>query len=832
MLLWYLAELCGIYAVIPILAKIAHDEGLCKYYLAMWGVYNFIIRNVPTWLAYLGNPQISDIASLLSLFNAEEFLTYSGYLVLGYYLYYYHNKQIKGTVVLSALLASVMFPAIINQLIVERTGMPINSVYDYNGFSALFQTGCYILIAKQYLSKLNINKKCGQILSEISACTFGIYLIHPLFTGVLMYEIAGNILLKTPIITSLIFAVCCAIVAAIRWEKRALVDIWRTCSWKKRKYTIFLCTIWLSVLMITLYNCGLYGDGSGYVLSVINSGKLLPPEPFIQARGGVMVLTRIFIYMLMRLGVTSLSLLAYAYSFGCIFWMALLLTVSLYICYKYHSSDRILNHTIIIGSLILALSGLYCTHPSLTAVAIIWFIFICIYSWNEISRRYGWVACLMVVLLFCLFGTYEAFGVIGPAILLYYFMERIIKREKIGGKSSFIITALILVNSIYGAYWIQNPDNPAAKTGVISSILGQDWRLLTVLGCLAAFLFCVEAVFMVKNTQINLFFETVLSILLFIYLVCDPLRTALNCRSARNLSNFILPFLFVMYEVLLLVVPKRRAYASNLLAVSLSGACLAAVFGFGSGYDAYLKHLNIMADSAFGFVIWEPTEADNAYSSQWTVPNESILASMLFSDGDAIHGIVVQRQEDISFQPYDMWNIHAYYNLSKYGVIYDTDAFEEVLHREETQGKVYQVSFADGTNSARKYIAGGISTNEGGYTWTEGDCLKLKPVQIDNYSGEYIYTLTLNIGGVYQGPQKVVVSCSDLEVFRTSVPEMGGIITIPVQANEQGLIDIRIDLPDAVSPEEIEHTGDTRKLSLRLIEMTMAADQGIVQQMD
>lgn len=116
MLLWYLAELCGIYAVIPILAKIAHDEGLCKYYLAMWGVYNFIIRNVPTWLAYLGNPQISDIASLLSLFNAEEFLTYSGYLVLGYYLYYYHNKQIKGTVLLSALLASVMFPAIINQL--------------------------------------------------------------------------------------------------------------------------------------------------------------------------------------------------------------------------------------------------------------------------------------------------------------------------------------------------------------------------------------------------------------------------------------------------------------------------------------------------------------------------------------------------------------------------------------------------------------------------------------------------------------------------------------------------------------------------------------------
>lgn len=55
------------------------------------------------------------------------------------------------------------------------------------------------------------------------------------------------------------------------------------------------------------------------------------------------------------------------------------------------------------------------------------------------------------------------------------------------------------------------------------------------------------------------------------------------------------------------------------------------------------------------------------------------------------------------------------------------------------------------------------------------------------------------------------------------MPQEGGIISAPVQPNEQGLIDIRVDLPNAVSPDEVEHISDTRKLALMLLEMPLVA---------
>ena len=102
--------------------------------------------------------------------------------------------------------------------------------------------------------------------------------------------------------------------------------------------------------------------------------------------------------------------------------------------------------------------------------------------------------------------------------------------------------------------------------------------------------------------------------------------------------------------------------------------------------------------------------------------------------------------------------------------------------------------------------------------------MQLKPVQIDHYSAKYSYTLTLNIEGTYYMPQEVIVFCTDREMFRGSISEEGGTVTMPVQVDEQGMIDIRIELPDAVSPGEIEHTGDTRKLALRLLEMSLTAE--------
>lgn len=128
---------------------------------------------------------------------------------------------------------------------------------------------------------------------------------------------------------------------------------------------------------MTILHCGLYGDGSSYFTRLLSMNRL---DLWIPARKGAMLLMQILPYVLTRIGVRDFKTLAYAFSLSLFIWVSLLIMMSLRICWK--SGDRrLMDHTLILWSISLPLTGLYSIHEALPALAAMWLIFVCIRNW-------------------------------------------------------------------------------------------------------------------------------------------------------------------------------------------------------------------------------------------------------------------------------------------------------------------------------------------------------------------------------------------------------------------------------------------------------------------
>ena len=117
--------------------------------------------------------------------------------------------------------------------------------------------------------------------------------------------------------------------------------------------------------------------------------------------------------------------------------------------------------------------------------------------------------------------------------------------------------------------------------------------------------------------------------------------------------------------------------------------------------------------------------------------------------------------------------------------------------------------------NATKYIDSGISRNEGNYTWTNGNKLLFKPLYFENAKKHQSLLLKLNILSVYNNKQYIVVYCNGKEIFNDTLTDKTQ-LEIPFQTDENGYFTLSFSLPDAISPNDLGISNDTRKLALAL----------------
>lgn len=218
---WYIPTLIGLYLLIPVLKQITKEKEVCEYFLVIWILFA-IFRNTLLLLApvieyhhhYTGNA----LSVLLNTFCYLELTSYAGYFILGYYLVHHFKKKIPLSLLLLTTFLSALLCAEINFIVSYHI---LNTAWagmqNYMSLTTFIEALCLFLIFKDYVAQITLSERCSSIITWIGACTFGIYLMHPLFTEKLYFLITdANAVFMIPVLSLAVFLLCLLVTSLLK----------------------------------------------------------------------------------------------------------------------------------------------------------------------------------------------------------------------------------------------------------------------------------------------------------------------------------------------------------------------------------------------------------------------------------------------------------------------------------------------------------------------------------------------------------------------------------------------------------------------------------------
>lgn len=211
--LWYLPMLIGIYMILPILKTwITHcSKKNMEYLLIVFVVFKIgldtlKIINFPAYVTQVFNQFYADLIG-----------SNVGYFVLGYYLYRYPLGRKMQRVIYAGGLVGLIGAIGVSTLDTWMAGAPVATAFDsFSVFTFAVTVAIYVFF-QEVIGKKNLQKG-ERLIKELSANTFGIYLMHILAIELLSkYNIntmSINIAFGIPLLAIVCFVVC-GIAAAI-----------------------------------------------------------------------------------------------------------------------------------------------------------------------------------------------------------------------------------------------------------------------------------------------------------------------------------------------------------------------------------------------------------------------------------------------------------------------------------------------------------------------------------------------------------------------------------------------------------------------------------------
>lgn len=201
--MWYLNKILGVYLILPLLGFFVKNAGRRDIYL-LTGIL-FMFCSVIPWVAGVAGFSISSVLPLGSVFIP--------YVLTGYILSTESAERCRRAIIVSLPLTVlsiglVAFYSAINDGMTIRESNPLAVIASIS-----------IVLAVKGLEK--DSKGAGKFLENISRCTFGIYIIHPVFIHVFVSFLGINPQLKLPVLSVpalafLIFAISCIVVYLLR----------------------------------------------------------------------------------------------------------------------------------------------------------------------------------------------------------------------------------------------------------------------------------------------------------------------------------------------------------------------------------------------------------------------------------------------------------------------------------------------------------------------------------------------------------------------------------------------------------------------------------------
>lgn len=209
---WFLKMLLCLYVFIPVLRRFVARKRFEVAYLVLSLLVAFVF---PFSLRMMGHSTdfLVWVNSRYASFGLCEVMGYSGYFVLGHYLYFYPmGRRARRFTYLLALM-SVVCVIVATRMCSYQKGMAYDYFFDYlNPFTLIEAISVFAFFVTLYRQKCSAH----QLIIEMSKASFGIYLVHLLVMRILscfsFHSSSFSALFFIPIYTVIVFALSYLIV--------------------------------------------------------------------------------------------------------------------------------------------------------------------------------------------------------------------------------------------------------------------------------------------------------------------------------------------------------------------------------------------------------------------------------------------------------------------------------------------------------------------------------------------------------------------------------------------------------------------------------------------
>lgn len=212
---WYLFMLACMYAIVPFLRNITKSRKQMEWFICLFFLFEFL-TSYGVQLPLVG----STLAGMLG--NAKFFfpLGFTGYYILGYYLYKYPVPDFIEITLYILAMACLVIVSIIS---VHRAVMEGLNEEWYTGYlkpnTIIVASAIYTLFIKR-ISHIRFPDKAIVVITRLSALSFGVYLIHALVIEFIalsgMTVVMLSPFIMQPLVIVITFVICNIIVWLLR----------------------------------------------------------------------------------------------------------------------------------------------------------------------------------------------------------------------------------------------------------------------------------------------------------------------------------------------------------------------------------------------------------------------------------------------------------------------------------------------------------------------------------------------------------------------------------------------------------------------------------------
>lgn len=211
--LWFIPMIAGIYICLPIIKKIAEDEKISNYFLAISFVFWFLLPQIKQMTADFGGEKTISIVNAfygnISNMNMSLVCSYVFYFILGYKLsrYKFNTKQKIVVCILGVL--GFAFTIIVDLVMALKTQTAVQTYYSNSCINVLFEAVAVFVLFKYVPFRQNNWYK--KVVVNFSKWSFGAYLIHALVLETLIHyginTLKWNSVIATPIVVLMVFII-------------------------------------------------------------------------------------------------------------------------------------------------------------------------------------------------------------------------------------------------------------------------------------------------------------------------------------------------------------------------------------------------------------------------------------------------------------------------------------------------------------------------------------------------------------------------------------------------------------------------------------------------